>query len=150
MKWLLGTTLVIAAMSMTVGAQAMKDQTMPMKAGDKTAHLSYTGCIESASDGGLLLTHVEPAGHSSMKDNEKSKMSTTMAHDASMPKDAPSDSMNADHMMSADVRLARSSNLQKHVGQKVAIVGSPSHEAAAGMPPAIVVSSLKVVSRSCS
>ncbi len=150
MKWLLGTALVIATTSITGSAQAMKDQMKPMKDSAKMANVSHTGCLEAAAGGGFVLTHVDAAGHSSMKAADQSSTSMTMAHDDKMAHDMPKSGMNADHMMSDNVRLIGLSNLDKHVGQKVAIRGSLSHDSVEEMASTIAVSSLKVVSKSCS
>jgi hypothetical protein len=60
--------------------------------------------------------------------------------------------MKDDHMMSKNVRLVGLSSVSEHVGHKVSVKGSVSHETA-GMqdePATFNVTSLKVVTKSCS
>ena len=100
----------------------------------------YTGCIEAATGGGFLLTHI--AGSEDMP-----------MHDKGMSKGMSASGMSGDGMMSTTVRVAGLSSLAKHVGQKVAIKGSVSHTSAEGMkdePPALTAVSLRVVSKTCS
>jgi hypothetical protein len=101
---------------------------------------TYTGCIEPATGGGFLLTHM--AGSEDMPMHEKG-----------MSKGMSASGMSGDSMMSTTVRVAGLSSLAKHVGQKVAIKGSVSHTSAEGMQgelPALAAVSLRVVSKSCS
>ena len=154
MKWMVATTLgAILAMSAAAGAQSAKgmDKGMdkPMKGG--MADVTYTGCVEAGSGGGLVLTHVAMGkqmamkGHEMpMKGEEKTSMKST---------DMPSKPMDGHHMMAKSVSLVGSPELGKHVGQRVSIKGSPSHDTMDGMhddQPTVKVASFKVVSKSCS
>jgi hypothetical protein len=61
--------------------------------------------------------------------------------------------MHDDHMMPSAVFLAGRSDLKKHVGQKVTVSGSLSHQMSEAMPngrDTLAVASLKVVAKSCS
>jgi hypothetical protein len=82
-----------------------------------------------------------------MKGKDMSKKDMPKEND--MPK---KNDMKDDHMMSDSLRLVGSSGLDKHLGQRVSVKGSVSHEAAGmqGEAPAFNVTSLKVVSKSCS
>ena len=135
MKWMLGATLAAClAMSVGTGAQSAKGMDKPMKGG--MSDVSYTGCIEAGSGGGLMLTHVGTGQQMPMKGKEMSAKA-----------------MADDHMMPKSVRLVGSPALGKHNGQRVAIKGSVSHDTMAGMQddqPAVKVVSFKVVSKSCS
>jgi hypothetical protein len=139
MKGMLGTALAAAlSVSAAAGAQTMGHMDTVMK--DHKMTETYTGCIESATGGGFLLTHV--AGPADMP-----------MHDKEMSKGMSASGMSGDSMVPTTVRLAGLSNLARHVGQKVAIKGSLSHKSAEGMqdePPALTAASLRVVSKSCS
>src|SRR5262252_3030596 len=107
MKWMLGTTLALAmGLSAVPRAQSGDGMGKPMK-DDKMAAVTYTGCVESAPAGGLLLTHVDSGQHMSMKGKDMAMKS----------KDTSMNDMKDDHMMSASVRLVGSSSLDKHLGQ---------------------------------
>ena len=149
MKWIVATTLAaILAMSATAGAQSAKGMDKPMKGG--MADVTYTGCIEAGSGGGLVLTHVATGKQMAMKghDMPMKEEETAMAGE-----EMPSKSMADDHMMAKSVSLVGSPELGKHVGQRVSIKGSPSHDNMEGMhdsQPTVSVASFKVVSKSCS
>lgn len=152
MKWMLSTTLAVAVgLAAAPRAQAGYGTGKPMK-DDKMAPVTYTGCVESGPAGAFLLTHVDAGQHMAMKGDDMSKHDMTMAHEAGAANDMSKGGMKDDHMMSANVRLVGFSSVSKHVGQKVSVKGSASHEAAGmqGEPPAFTVTSLKVVSKSCS
>src|SRR5215467_4051275 len=111
MKWMLSTTLAVAVgLSAAPRAQSADGMGKPMKDG-KMAVVTYTGCVESAPAGGLLLTHVDSGQHMAMKDKDMS-----MKGDDMSMKD-----MKDDHMMSTSVRLVGSSSIDKHLGQKVSV-----------------------------
>ena len=149
MKWIVATTLgAILAMSATAGAQSAKGMEKPMKSG--MADVTYTGCIEAASGGGLVLTHVATGKSMAMKGHE---MPMKGEETAMKSTDMPSKPMADDHMMAKSVSLVGSPELGKHVGQRVSIKGSPSHDTMDGMhddQPTVKVASFKVVSKSCS
>ena len=158
MKWMLGTTLgVMLAMSAAANAQSAKSMDTPMKDG-KATDVIYTGCIESGSGGGFLLTHIDAERHAPMKGKEMPMKEMPMKGMAMTPDAGAANGMSAntmsdDHMMAKSVRLVGTSNLGKHSGRKVTIKGSLSHESADGMHdalPTLTVVSLKLVSKSCS
>jgi len=131
MKLMLGTAIVVIAVGTAASAQSGKDMGAPMQ-GDKMT-TTYTGCVEVVNHGGaFLLTHVGD-------DHEKG-----MKNDMAMP---------SDHMMPSTVALTGSSDLKKHVGQKVTVTGSLSTGSMGTMRDdlhTLTVSSLKVVAKSCS
>jgi hypothetical protein len=139
MKRMLGTALA-AALSVSAAAGAQTMEQMDKRTKDHKMTGTYTGCIEPATGGGFLLTHM--AGSEDMPMHEKG-----------MSKGMSAGGMSGDSMMSTTVRVAGLSSLAKHVGQKVAIKGSVSHTSAEGMQgelPALAAVSLRVVSKSCS
>jgi hypothetical protein len=139
MKRMLGTALA-AALSVSAAAGAQTMEQMDKRTKDHKMTGTYTGCIEPATGGGFLLTHL--AGSEDMPMHEKG-----------MSKGMSASGMSGDGMMSTTVRVAGLSSLAKHVGQKVAIKGSVSHTSAEGMQgelPALAAVSLRVVSKSCS
>lgn len=152
MKWMVATTLgAILAMSAAAGAQSAKgmDKGMdkPMKG---MADVTYTGCVEAGSGGGLVLTHVATGKPMAMKGHEMPMKGEEAAMKST---DMPSKPMDDDHMMPKSVSLVGSPELGKHVGQRVSIKGSPSHDNMEGMhdgQPSVSVASFKVVSKSCS
>jgi hypothetical protein len=139
MKGMFGTALAAAlSVSAAAGAQTMEHMDKGMK--DHKTTETYTGCLEAATGGGFLLTHI--AGSEDMP-----------MHDKGMSKGTSASGMNGDSMMPTTVRVAGLSSLAKHVGQKMAIQGSVSHTSAQGMKdelPALAAVSLRVVSKSCS
>ena len=142
MKWMLSTTLAVAVgLSAAPRAQSGDGMGKPMK-DNKMTPVTYTGCVESAPAGGLLLTHVDSGQHMSMKAKDMPMKSQDMSMN----------DMKDDHMMSERLRLIGSSSLDKHLGQKVSVKGSVSQETAGmqGELPAFNVTSLKVVAKSCS
>jgi hypothetical protein len=139
MKRMLGTALA-AALSVSAAAGAQTMEQMDKRTKDHKMTGTYTGCIEPATGGGFLLTHM--AGSEDMPMHEKG-----------MSKGMSAGGMSGDSMMSTTVRVAGLSSLAKHVGQKVAIKGSVSHASAEGMRgelSALAAVSLRVVSKSCS
>ena len=149
MKWMLGATLAgCLAMSVGTGAQSAKGMDKPMKG--EMSDVTYTGCVEAGSGGGLMLTHVGTGQQMPMKGHE---MPMKGEETAMKGKEMSSSPMADDHMMPKSLRLVGSPDLGKHTGQRVAIKGSVSHDSMAGMQddqPAVKVVSFKVVSKSCS
>src|SRR4051794_32217022 len=105
-RMFVGSTLMIAvALSFVLRAQAPKMA---------HAEMTYVGCEERSSTGGLNLTHVMQA----------EKMAAPMPKE-SMPKDStPKDSMPKASMTTALGLSSTSVDLAKHVGQKVSIKGA--------------------------
>jgi len=149
MKWIVGSTLgVVLAISAAAGAQSAKGMDKPMKGG--MSAVTYTGCIEAGSGGGVLLTHVVTGQQMPMKGHD---MPMKREETATKDKEMPSKPMDDDHMMPKSVRLVGSPDLGKHTGQRVAIKGSLSHDTMDGMhddQPAVKVASFKMISKSCS
>jgi len=148
MKWMWSTAIVVAAVSAAVGAQSAKDADRPAM-GDRM-NTTYTGCVEAVNHGGsFLLTHVGDSHEKAMKDEMSMKKDMgnmkTEAH--------ASNDMNMDHMIPSALALTGSSDLKKHVGQKVTVTGSLSSGAMDTMRndlDTLTVGSLKVVAKSCS
>jgi len=138
MKWMWSTAFIVVAAA-ALSAQSGKD----MKMGEDMQKTSYTGCIAAGADGtSFLLTHV--SGDHGM-----------MHHDGMMKADA--EMHDGDHQkMSNDVVLTGRSDLKKHVGQKVTVMGSVSHgmsemsKEMASDRGTLTVTSLKVIGKSCS
>jgi hypothetical protein len=149
MKWIVSSTLgLILAMSAAAGAQSAKGMDKPMKG--EMADVTYTGCIEAGSGGGLVLTHVATGKPMAMKGHDMPMKGDGTAMKST---EMPAKSMNDDHMMAKSVSLVGSPELAKHVGQRVSIKGSPAHDNMEGMhdgQPAVSVASFKVLSKSCS
>ena len=149
MKWMLGATLAAClAMSVGTGAQSAKGMDKPMKG--EMSDVTYTGCVEAGSRGGLMLTHVGTGQQMPMKGHE---MPMKGEETAMKGKEMPAKPMVDDHMMPKSVRLVGSPDLVKHSGQRVAIKGSRSHDTTEGThddQPTVKVASFKVVSKSCS
>ena len=149
MKWMWSTAVVVAAVSAAVGAQSAKDGDRPAM-GDRM-NRTYTGCVEAVNHGGsFLLTHVGDGHDKGMKDDMAMKKDMgTMNTEASHG----SNDMNMDHMMPSAVALTGSSDLKKHVGQRVTVTGSLSNGSIGTMRndlDTLAVGSLKVVAKSCS
>ena len=152
MKWNASSVamVVAAVFSVGIGAQtggtmAKDDMTGKMDMKDTT----YTGCIEAGSAAGVFtLTHVveDHMGKGMMKDSkDKSAM--------------PAEHMDHDAMAPTMLSLTGTAvDLRKHVGHKVTVTGSASHDTmqameknamnAAGM--GFNVKKLKMIAASCS
>jgi hypothetical protein len=148
--------LLVAVSSVAVGAQSGGT----MAKGDKMDKMemmdaNYTGCLEAGSAAGtFMLTHVATADHLGKDMVTKDTMAKdTMAKDA-MAKDGMSHAM-----APATLTLTGSSvDLSKHLGHKVSITGSLSHEKMDAMEkgtmgkstPTFTVKSVKMVAATCS
>jgi hypothetical protein len=137
MKWIFSAAAVVIATSVAAGAQSGKSESMPMS--KMHEQMTYTGCLESANHGAsFLLTHLGENDHGSMKDHmDMNKM--------------PQEHAAADHMMPSALTV-KGRDLEKHVGQRVAITGARSHDMSGGSQDkldTLTVSSLKVVAKSC-
>ena len=146
LKWNTSGAIVVAAFlsSVAVGAQsggamAKSDKMDDMKM--KHVDASYTGCVESgAAAGTFTLTHA--AAVHAMKEDSMDK-----------------DGMSHDSMAPATLALTGSAaSLRKHVGHKVAVVGSLAHDKMDGMKkdtmdkqaPGFAVKSVKMLAATCS
>jgi hypothetical protein len=147
MKRTWSIAIVIVAVSAAVSAQSSREMDKPMM-GDKP-DTKYTGCIESVNHGGtFLLTHVADGHH--MMEGQNGMNASGMEK-----KDGPggSSGMQAEHMTPTSLVLTGTSDLKKHVGQKVTVTGSVSKGSMAGdmksEPETLTVGSLKVVGKTC-
>ena len=148
MKTMWSTAIVIVAVSAAVGAQSGKEMDKSMM-GDKTP-MMYTGCVESVNHGGTyLLTHLGDDHHMAVGHDSKMKKDSSMA----MKDESASSDMHGDHMMPSSLVLAGTSDLKKHVGQRVTVTGSVSKGSMdGGMKDelgTLTVGSLKVVGKAC-
>lgn len=156
MKWIWSTAIVVVAVSSAVSAQSGK--VMGTSAMGGTMKTTYTGCVESVNHGAsYLLTHLGDDRMGATHDDAMMKKDDAMMKkdDAMMKKDEPMamEGTRMDTMTPRAVVLAGSSDIRKHVGQKVSVTGSLSKESANSMPTdreTLTVSSLKVVAKSCS
>jgi hypothetical protein len=154
MKVMLGSLVVVAAVSAAVSAQTGQGMDKPAMAGKMTT--TYTGCVEAVNNGSAWqLTHLTDDREKGMKDNGMAAKDdgTAMKKDdgMAMEKD-PGPMMNGKSTLPKLVSLTGSSDLKKHVGQRVTVTGSLSAEFTGPMQSEIrtlTVSSLKVVAKSC-
>jgi hypothetical protein len=118
-----------------VGAQSAKAMHQPSK-GDAMS-MTYTGCVESVNHGAVfLLTKIDSGGAESMHGDKTMKHHDDMAmkqDEMAMKSDAaktmqheqtPMANEKTDAMSSKSFTLAGSTDLSKHVGQKVSVTGS--------------------------
>ena len=171
MKWIMTIAAAAAIAGGTVAAQAGQSMAAHDKMGGMAkADVSYTGCVES-SGSAFSLTRAVATGtsmkHDAMKHDgmaHEGMAHDTMKSDGMKPDTMKSDTMKADGMkhdaMKDEAMMAKtlslsspSVDLRKHVGQKVAVTGSPaaSNEGMTGSDAsAFVVTSVKVLAKSCS
>ena len=128
--------------------------------------MTYTGCVESVNHGAaFLLTKVDSGGAESMHGDKtmthhddmamkhdemamKSDAAKTMQHEQTPMADEKMDAMS-----SKSFALAGSTDLSKHVGQKVSVTGSLSEGSMGTMRQdvsTLTIKTLKVVAKSCS
>jgi hypothetical protein len=146
MKQMWSAAMVVLALSAAPGAQSGKEMAEP--AGDPMGRM-YTGCVESVNHGGtFVLTHVsdgrQMTGHDGMKKD------TTMDQKS---EPAVASDVHMALMMPRSLVLTGSSDLNKHVGQKVTVTGPVSKGTMDGglknELDTLTVGSLKVVAKSC-
>jgi hypothetical protein len=163
-NWVLTTAVVAMSVTAAVGAQSAKAMHQPSK-GD-TMSMTYTGCVESVNHGdAFLLTNVDSGGAESMHGDKTMKPHDDMAmkhDDMAMKSDAakpmqheqsPMADEKMDVMSSKSFALAGSTNLSKHVGQKVSVTGSLSDGSMGTMRhelSTLTIRTLKVIAKSCS
>lgn len=148
MRRIWGTAIIIVAVTASARAQRGKEMDASMM-GD-TTNMTYTGCIESVNHGGtFLLTHVAD-------DRQMTMGHEGMKTDSSMEKkdeSAGASDMHEDQMMPSALVLTWSSDLKKHVGQKVTVTGSvskgPMDGGRRGDIDTLTIGSLKVVGTGC-
>ena len=125
---------------------------------------TYVGCVESVNHGArFVLTQVtadamkptlkkhdsktEDMKHDDMKHDE---MKSGEMKSGEMKSEMKSGQEGADMMVPAALALqAGSVDLRKHVGNKVSVTGSRVESDGADMTPTFVITSLKVVAKSC-
>jgi len=147
MKMMWNAAVAIVASSTAIAAQSGKMDKSMM--GDETPKM-YTGCVESVNHGGTyLLTHLDDDHQMAMEHDDMTKKDSPRG----MKGGSPSSDMHGDHTMSRSLVLAGSSDLKKHVGQKVTVTGSVSNGAMDGEMKSeldtLTVGSLKVIEKAC-
>jgi hypothetical protein len=163
-NWVLTTALVAMSVTAAVGAQSAKAMHQPSNGG--TMSMTYTGCVESVNHGAaFLLTNVDSGGVESMHGDKTMKHHDDMAmkhEDMAMKSDTAKpmqheETAMADEKMDAmspkSFALAGSTNLGKHVGQKVSVTGSLSDGSMGTMRQdlsTLTIKTLKVIGKSCS
>ena len=164
-RMLLGASLVSVALATTVGAQSNANRDRHAIDNGMAAmngNTSYVGCIESVNHNArFILTHVADgaAMNTTMKTSD-SKMAPMkqddmkdMKHDEMKDmkhEDMKSGDEATDMMVPATLALkATTVDLRKHVGQKVSLTGMRTEGGGADMTPALAVTALKVVAKSC-
>lgn len=163
-NWRLMTAVVAMSVTAAVNAQPAKAMGKPSK-GDMTS-VTYTGCVESVNHGGaFLLTEVDGVGAESMHDDKAMKHHEDMAmkHDDMAMKSDAAKTMQREQTPMADEKtdamarksfvLAGSTDLSKHVGQKVSVTGSLSDGSMGTMRQdvsTLTIKTLKVIGKSCS
>jgi len=157
-NWVLTTAAV--AMSVTAVVVAQSEKAMHQQDKGDTMSATYTGCVESVNHGAAyLLTKIDSgAGSESMHGDKamthhddmatKSGAATTMQQEQ-----APMAGDKMDEMAPKSFALAGSTDLKKHVGQKVSVTGSLSDGSMGTMRqdlPTLTIKTLKVIVKSCS
>ena len=163
-NWILAAAVAGISATVAVGAQSATAMHQPSKGG--TMSMTYTGCVESVNHGAaFLLTKVDSGqmesmhGDKTMKDHDhmamkhddmstKSDAAKPMQHEQAAVADEKMDGMS-----SKSFALAGSTNLGKHVGQKVSVTGSVSDAAMGTMRQdvsTLTIKTLKVIAKSCS
>lgn len=156
MKWMLSAAIAVAVSS-AAAAQSGKSMSKS-SASDMMTTTTYTGCVEAVNHGGqFMLTHIGAAPMAAMKSDAMMKGDAPMKSDAMMMKDDATmkkdESMAMDHMAPQAVVLTGSSDLKKHVGQKVTVKGSlmaGAMNTKRDDVSTLTVGSLTVVAKSCS
>ena len=161
-------TTAVVAMSVTAAAGAQSAKAMHQPSKGDTMSMTYTGCVESVNNGGaFLLTNVDSGGAESMHGDKTMKPDDHIAmkhDDMAMKSDADATkTMQHEQTAMADAKmdatawksftLAGSTDLGKHVGQKVSVTGSLSDGSMGTMRQdlsTLTIKTLKVVAKSCS
>ncbi|HTI37375.1 MAG TPA: hypothetical protein VL484_07460 [Vicinamibacterales bacterium] len=133
-------------MTAALGAQ---DKMMPNATTDHTT--AYSGCVERSSDGRFTLSHpmaaktqMTHAKHDAMSHDA---MGSHMAGDAMKKETMAKEAMAKDTMAPLPLALTPSGavELEKYVGQKVTVTGTPAD----GMARTLSVVSVKSIAASC-
>ena len=154
MNWMLSAAVVAVSVTAVAGAQSAKATGKPSK-GD-AMRMTYTGCVESVNHGAaFLLTRIDGSepmrGDMAMKHDDmamKGDAAKTMKHEQMPMADEKMEAMS-----SRSFALAGSTNLSKHVGQKVSVTGSVSDGSMGTMRQdvsTLTIKTLKVIAKSCS
>jgi hypothetical protein len=142
MNRMLGAAVVAMSVTAAAGAQSMKTMGMPSK-GDTTSK-TYAGCVESVNHGAaFLLTKVEGTGSMDGDMAMKHHDDMAMKHDDTAMKGDAAESF----------VLAGSTDLGKHVGEKVSVTGSLTDGSMGTMSldlSTLTIKTLKVIAKSCS
>ena len=159
-NWILATALVAISVTAAVGAQSAKGMATPSKGAAMSA--TYTGCVESVNHGAAFLLTRAVAAESMHGDMDmKHHDDMAMKHDTAMKGDAansmkheqaPMADEKMEAMASTSFNLAGSTNLSRHVGQKVSVTGSVSEgsmETVHQDVSTLTIKTLKVISKSC-
>jgi len=141
MNWILAAAVAGISATAAVAAQSTTDMHQPSKGG--TMSMMYTGCVQSVNHGAaFLLTNVESGKVESMHGDKP------MQHEQMAMADEKMDGMSSKSFV-----LAGSTNLGKHVGQKVSVTGSLS-DGSMGTTlkdlSTLTIKSMKVIAKSCS
>ena len=163
-KLVLTTAVVALSVTAAVGAQSETSMHQPSK-GDAMGR-TYTGCVESVNHGAaFLLTKIDSGGAESMHGDKTMKHhdDVAMKHDDMATKSGAGTTMQHEQRRMADEKmdamplksfaLAGSTDLNKHVGQKVSVTGSLSDGSTGTMRQdvsTLTVKTLKVIAKSCS
>ena len=156
----------VVAVSLTAAARAQSAKAMHQPSKDGTMSMTYTGCLESVNHGAaFLLTHVDSGGVESMHGDRTMTHHDDMAmkhDDMAMKSDAAKPMQHEqtamadekmDAMSSKSFALTGSTNLGKHVGQKVSVTGSLSDGSTGTVDldlSTLTVKTLRVIAKSCS
>jgi hypothetical protein len=152
MKHMISSVVILVTMAVSVAVRAQSGATMADDKMDKMQmkDTTYVGCVEAGSaPGAFTLTHVAVTEHMK-KDMKKDAMDKMPMDDGRMGHDA---------MAPATLSLAGSSvALSKHVGHKVSVTGSLTHETMGAMDKdamgngssIFTVKSLKMLGATCS
>ena len=157
--------MALVAMSVTAAVGAQSEKAMGTPSNGDMMSMTYTGCVESVNHGGaFLLTKVDGVGAGSMHDDKAMKHHEDMAmkHDdmamksdaaATMPQEqTPVADEKMDAMVWKSFALAGSTELSKHVGQKVSVTGSLSDGSMGTLRQGLstlTIKTLKVIAKSC-
>jgi len=169
-NWILSTAAVAisvtaaVAVSVTAAVGAQSAKTMEKPSMSDTMGMTYTGCVESVNHGGaFLLTKVDGGesthDHTAMKHHDdqsakhddmamKSDAAKTMQHEQTPRADEKMDAM-----AWTSFALAGSTDLSKHVGQKVSVTGSLSDGSMGTLRQdlaTLTIKTLKMIAKSCS
>jgi len=161
---ILAAALAGISATVAVGAQSATAMHQPSK--DGTMSMTYTGCVESVNHGAaFLLTKVDSREMESMHGGQTMKHhdDMPMKHDDMATKSDAGKPMQheqaamadekMDGMSSKSFALTGSTNLGKHVGQKVSVTGAVSDASMGTMRQdlsTLTIKTLKVIAKSCS